>query len=69
MMKASSCIDTADEFFERARRAARKADHGEPFLTSAAHLIEGMQHLPKAASEIRELLSLKAKCRRAKQFT
>ena len=56
MAKVSIRIDAVEGFFDRARKAAQKADRGEFFKTSITYSFEDVQELPKAASELRDLL-------------
>lgn len=56
MTKVNIRIETVEEFFDRARKAARKADREEFFKTSITYSFEDVQELPKAASEASQRL-------------
>jgi hypothetical protein len=43
--------DTVQSFFDRARKAAKKADRGEPFKKSATFSFEDRKEALKALSE------------------
>jgi hypothetical protein len=49
--KVISRADTVESFFDRARKAAQKADRGEPFRKSATFTFEDRKEALKALSE------------------
>lgn len=57
MTKVNIRVDMLKGFFDRARKAAQKADRGELFNTSTAYSFEDVQELPKAALEASKWLS------------
>jgi hypothetical protein len=50
--------DTVESFFDRARKAAQKADRSEPFNTSTIFSFEDSREASKGKSPVEELKEL-----------
>ncbi len=58
MIKVIIRTDRIEDFFERARKAAQKSDHGEPFNQSVTFSFEDPHEALMVLSEARSLLLL-----------